>query len=106
MPYLAGCSISLTLAAALKLLPLAVGGQRQPKRKSGHSLKTDSQECDPAPGIYGGAKETEVLLDLFLLFPPLRYFTLCPLTLPIPQEVGDLGKNRTEVLERQKKREH
>lgn len=103
---MAGRSISLTLAAVLKPLHLTVGGQRQLSRKSGHSLKTDSQDYDPAPGIYGAVKEAEFLLDLFLLLPPLRYFTLCPLILPIPQEVGYLGENRTEVLERQKKREH
>lgn len=81
-------------------------GQRLRYSKPEPSLKTDSQHCVHAPAINSAVKEAEGLLDPFLLFPPLRYYMLCALTHPLPQEVGYLEENRTEVLERQKKREH
>lgn len=101
---MAGCSIPLTLVVAQNPLPqVRVGGQRLLYNKPEPSLKTDSQCCDHAPAINSAIKEAEGRLDPFLLFPPLRYYMLCALTHPLPQKVGCLGENRTEVLERQKR---
>lgn len=100
--FQAGCSIPLTLVVVQNPLPqVRMGRDCATANQNPLSRQIPSTVTMPQQ-----SKEAEGLLDPFLLFPPLRYYMICALTHPLPQEVGYLEENRTEVLERQKKREH